>query len=263
MTLVRIAAVTGVVRSMFLTGLALCAAAPARTATEEIPLFSAVFGVEWHGITAGYSTLTLKSTGLDTYLYSSTIKARGIFVIAFPDAIGQQSTFRVIDGHVAPLTYQEDNGPKKRADDVKLEFDWDAKQVRGMAGSKKVEQPLETGTLDPLSVQIELMKDLVAGEPPKSFLLFDKHEATRYDYTRERTETLQTDLGRLETVVYRSDRPGSNRVTHLWLAPSLGYIPVRGERWSKGSIDFSLTIRKLTRGTATPSAPAPPPATSP
>jgi hypothetical protein len=95
-------------------------------------------------------------------------------------------------------------------------------------------------------VQIEQMRQQQAGLAPTQFKLFDKNEAKDYFYTRERTEVLNTPLGALETVVYRSDRPGSDRVTRLWLAPKLNYMPLQANRSRNGSVDLSMRITGVT-----------------
>ena len=57
---------------------------------------------------------------------------------------------------------------------------------------------------------------------------------------------LTTPLGQLETVVYRSDRPDSDRVTRLWLAPKLNYMPLQANRSRKGDVDLSMRITGVT-----------------
>jgi hypothetical protein len=47
-------------------------------------------------------------------------------------------------------------------------------------------------------------------------------------------------------VVYRSDRPGSDRVTRLWLAPGLNYMPLQANRSRNGSVDLSMRITAVT-----------------
>ena len=207
--------------------------------------FTAVYRLDWHGITAGFTTVTLSQPTPGTYTYSTVNRPRGILRLAFPDDIIEKSVFRVNDGHVEPLTYQETNPGKDK--DVSLHFDWTAGRATGDAAGKSVDQPLEPGTQDPLSVQVELMRDLLAGQAPAHFLLFDHDIAKEYQYTREGTETVDTPLGRLDTVIYRSDRPDSDRVMRLWLAPSLGYLPVQGVRRRKGKVEFELYIRELKR----------------
>jgi hypothetical protein len=232
--------------------LAMCATLPAaaldglQAAGPAPQPFTAVYALQWHGFTAGYSTLSLSAPTPGQYVYSSVNRARGIFRLAFPDPISERSTFRIADGRVQPLEYREDDGPSRHDQNVALQFDWNDKTVHGNAGARSVRQRLETGTQDPLSVQIALMRELTAGKSPTHFLLFDKTEAAVYHYTLEGRVALDTALGRLETVVYRSDRPDSDRVTRFWLAPTLGYLPVRAERKRRGRTEFELRIRNLT-----------------
>ncbi len=208
--------------------------------------FVATYQVAWHGITAGDSALTLATPTSGTYRYSSNIRAHGIFRLVFPDALVQSSTFTLVDGHVVPLHYQESGQARDHSDDVDLTFDRASQRVHGTSETHAVDQSFDPGIQDPMSVQIELMQQLQAGLAPTQFKLFDKDQAKEYFYTRERTEVLTTPLGALETIVYRSDRPGSDRVTRLWLAPTLNYLPLRAERARKGSVDLSMRITALT-----------------
>lgn len=209
--------------------------------------FSAKFAIEWKGITAGYSTFELTRTGANAFTYRSRQMARGIFRLAFPDAINQASNFSLVDGEVRPMSYhaaEDERGADKTVD---LKFDWQARRVSGVSQSKPVDLPLENGTQDGMSVQIELMRELSAGRSPKGFWLIDNDEIKEYKYVREGSETLDTPIGKLETVRYRSEHEGSPRVTRLWLAQSLGYLPVRAERSRGSSVDFSLEILELKR----------------
>ena len=207
--------------------------------------FVAKFAIEWHGITAGYTTLELTRTAPNTFTYKSSNVARGIFKLAFPDVISQTSTFTVVNGEVVPATYHADDGAPDSDKAVTLRFDWQTRRVSGIAEKKPVDLPLQSGTQDTLSVQIELMIEVAAGRSPKSFWLIDNDEIKEYKYTREGTETLDTPLGKLDTVRYRSEHAGSDRVTRLWLASSLGYLPIRAERSRAGKVDFGLEIREL------------------
>jgi Protein of unknown function (DUF3108) len=216
--------------------------------------FVATYQVAWHGITAGESVLTLSTGTSDTFTYSSNIKAHGIFRLVFPDALIQSSTFTLSDGHVVPVQYQESGQARDHSEDVNLIFDRGSGRVHGTAETHPVDQPLDGGIQDPMSVQIELMRQLQAGLAPTQFKLFDKDQAKEYFYTRERSEVLMTPLGELETVVYRSDRPGSDRTTRLWLAPKLNYLPLQAARSRKGSVDLSMRIVSVNYPTPTVTA---------
>jgi hypothetical protein len=236
-------------RNMIGRAIALLALAPWAASADgdagEPAGFVAKFAIEWHGITAGYTTLELTRTAPDTYTYKSSNVARGIFRLAFPDVISQTSTFTLVNGEVRPVTYHADDGAPDSDKAVTLRFDWQTHRVSGIAEKKPVDLALQNGTQDTLSVQIELMNEVAAGRSPKSFWLIDNDEIKEYKYTREGTETLDTPLGKLDTVRYRSEHAGSDRVTRLWLASALRYMPVRAERSRAGKVDFGLVIREL------------------
>jgi len=228
---------------------ALLALAAGAAAAQEAPApFVAKFAIEWKGITAGYTQLELTSPAPNAYIYKSRNLARGIFRLVFPDAISQISNFSIVDGAVQPKNYHADDGARDSGKSVDLKFDWQAGRVTGVSEKKPVDIALEPGTQDSLSVQIELMRELAAGRAPKSFWLIDNDEIKEYRYVREGTVSLDTPLGRREAVIYRSEHTGSDRVTRLWLAPSLGYLPIRAERSRAGKIDFALSIRELKTG---------------
>src|SRR5665213_386578 len=121
---------------------------------QDAPLpsaFVAKFAIEWHGITAGYSQLELTRSAPNTYTYRSRNLARGIFRLAFPDAISQVSEFVLVEGEVRPSSYHADDGSRDSGKSVDLKFDWQARRATGSAANKSVDIALASGTQDPLS----------------------------------------------------------------------------------------------------------------
>jgi hypothetical protein len=209
--------------------------------------FSAIYDLEWRGVGAGSSTLDLVRLGGNEYTFRSSNVARGFFRFAFPNPITQTTRFVVEDGVVRPMAYRADDGSSKTDRDIDLKFDWKSMRATGTTENKPVDAELRPGTQDGLSVQISLMVALAAGQSPDHFLLFDKTETKDYRYTREGNATLDTPAGKLETVVFRSDREGSSRVTRMWLTPSLGYLPAQAEQLRNGRREFMLRLRSVSR----------------
>jgi len=245
--LVRIKSVRATLVTMaFAGGMTAVGAEAGAAEVQTLEPFVATYAVEWKGMTAGTSSLELVRDNASGYVYHSKNQARGVFRVAFPDAITQSSSFDISkSGEVKPRKYESDDGSNKTDKDVSLTFDWNAMRARGTAENKPVDTPLKPGTQDALSVQIQLMIELAAGRSPTTFWLIDKNEAKEYQYTRERTESLDTPLGKLDTVVYRSQRVSSDRSMRFWLAPSLGFVPVKAERRRGDKLDFALKIKEL------------------
>ncbi len=218
-------------------------ALPAHPGEAPTP-FVATYSVAWHGSGAGTSTLGLERTAAaDEYLYTSTIRAGGLFRLVFPHPVRQSSRFRVAGGQVIPLAFESSGAGQN----VMVQFDWQINRVTGTAKGKLLDRALHEGTQDPLSVQIALMLALEAGQAPDSFWMLDTDEVARFEYVRRGTATLDTPLGKLPTVLYTSHAHGSDRTTWLWLAPSLDYMPARAEQRIKGDTQLTLKIRTFTR----------------
>jgi hypothetical protein len=214
----------------------------------EVPQpFTAIYAIEWRGMGAGTSTIELTKTAPNSFRYQSRNAARGIFRVALPGTIMQTSDLSIVGAEVKPLSFTAEDGSSDTARDVNLKFDWEARRVTGTAENEPVDVPIEPGVQDPGSVQIALMRELAAGRSPTSFMMIDKNEVKEYQYKREGDETVDTALGKIDTVIYTSQRTGSTRLTRLWIAPSLGYVPVRGEQMRKGKREFTLQIRSLKR----------------
>jgi hypothetical protein len=223
--------------------------APAAASPHSCPQpFKITLDVEWRGMAAGTSTLELTRESPTEYTYRSSNTARGLFRLAIPDTITQVSHIAMVEGKVRPSSYVGDDGSSSTEKDVKLNFDWAAMRVTGVAEDKPVDAALTPGVQDSLSVQVALMCALAAGQSPKSFQLIDKDEVKEYQYTHERDEKLDTPAGKLDTVVYTSQKKGSKRLTRLWIAPSLGFLPVRAEQVNKGKRELQLQLKAVERG---------------
>lgn len=233
-----------------------CAAAPAQSsatagtaeaaATALVP-FEATYTVTWKGMNAGNAVLNLRATGDETYTYTSRNLARGVFRIALPDAITQSSEFRVQAGRIVPLRYRGDDGSSDTDRDVALDFDWQSERVTGTAEDEPVNLPLSPGVQDVMSVQIAQMRAVAMSELPTSFKLADKDEIKEYEFVRDGAERVKTAVGEVDTLICVSRRPGSSRATRLWIAPSLGYLPVRAERRKADRLEFAMELEKLIR----------------
>lgn len=215
--------------------------------TAELAPFTANFEVVFRGLNAGTSSLELSRENGGAWRYVSRNQARGLFRLALPGEIRQVSLFTLTDGRVRPLRYTADDGTDSTDRDIDLNFDWTAGRVRGTAEKNRVDLPIQYGLQDGMSVQVALMQALAQGESPRGFKLIDKDEIKEYVYAAENPVRLRTTLGELDTVVWSSHRPNSNRVTRVWYAPSLGFLPVQAERRKGDKLEWSMRLKTYRR----------------
>jgi Protein of unknown function (DUF3108) len=237
------------IRAVTASLLAVLAAQPAlseeqKSADAGIAPFSAHYLADWKSINVGTSDLELKhGSEPGHYVYTWTITARGIFRIAYSDALTQTSWFNIVDDHVRPLKYQGVQGSSR----LTLDFDWQNARAKGVADNKPIDLVLKEGTQDVMSIQVEVMLDLKNGRLPPTFQIIEKDESKDFVYTQEGSAKLRTDIGLLDTLIVSSHRTGSNRILRMWFAPALGFVPVQAERTRDGKLEFAMRIKTLQR----------------
>jgi hypothetical protein len=224
-----------------LAALTACAAARA----DELKPYQASYRGIWHGMTVAVSDLKLEHTG-DTWTYSSSSTPRGIGRLAagvFPPR--QVSVVRVSSTGVEPLSYKSAGGESSKS--IDLTYDWAAHRVTGSYEGAQVEQPLTAGVQDDGSVQLALTVELLAGRTPASFRIVDGNGTRQYQFARDGEATLQTPMGAIPTVIYRSQKANSPRITRFWCAPDHGYIPLKVEQTRGEDVQWTLEIESLRR----------------
>ena len=228
------------------------AAVPAVTAavtaadTDQLKPYQATYHGIWHGMTVAVSHLRLDQAG-DTWTYSSRSEPRGVGRLAagvFPPL--QVSVVRVSGSEVQPQSYKSTGG--SQAKNTELSYDWQAKRVTGVYEGTPVDLPLTPQTQDEASVQLALMAALLAGHPPSRFQLIDKNTVREYQFAPDGEATLQTPMGAIRTVIYRSQKVNSPRVTRFWCAPDRGYIPLKVQQTIGDDVQWTLQVERLTRG---------------
>jgi hypothetical protein len=213
---------------------------------DDLKPFEATYDWMWHGMTVAVSTQQLEHQQGDQWVYKSKSEPRGIGRV-FSERPTLESVLQVTESGVRPLNYKADDGTSATQRDANVQFDWEHHRAGGVNEDAKVDMPIAQGIQDDQSVQIALMVELLRGHTPDKFSLLSGSSVREYRYSREGEETLTTPVGTLQTVIYRSEKQNSPRVTRFWCAPSLGYIPLRVQQKRKDDVEWTMQIQKLKR----------------
>jgi len=230
---------------VFMAVVLLASAGVASADPIDLKPFRATYIAEWKGITAAGSTVELKNVSSNIYTYSSVNSARGLFRMAFPDSLSQTSTFKIEGGHVVPMLFQ---GSDEKERPINLTFDWQKKRVTGVAKERSVDLALPDGAQDAMSMQIASMRDLASGALKSTMWMIDSTKLKDYELHLEGNGRITTELGELDTVIYSSRRTGdAESLTRTWVAPALGYLPVKAERIKGKKVLITLLIQTVDR----------------
>jgi Protein of unknown function (DUF3108) len=229
-------------RGAFATVLLLAATA---AAADGLRPFTATYTWIWSGMTVAVTTVKLEQSG-ETWTYTTHSEPRGIGKM-MPQRPKTVSVVRITDDGVQPLSYQGDDGTSSDKRSIDVRYDWDHHRVTGTYEQTKVDLPLTAEVQDDSSIQLALMVALLRGKIPDRLELLDKNSVREYHYQRARSETLQTAIGPIATVVYTSQKAFSPRVNSYWCAPERGFIPVRVQQKKGDEVEWTLEVQSLQR----------------
>lgn len=199
----------------------------------------------WKGAPVAYSRLDLTHQQDDLWVYSSSSEPRGLGHL-YPMRPKLESTMRITSSLVQPLHLKVTGGGTRH--DADVQFDWSTGRATGMYEGKTIDLAVTPGVQDDLSVQIAMIHQLVLGQTPEVLREIDKNGIREYLYKRVGAETLDTAIGRIDTIIYSTEHPGSPRITRYWCAPAQGFIPLKVQQTMRGNVEWTMQIESLKRG---------------
>jgi hypothetical protein len=220
----------------------------APAAAEQLPLvpFSARYELARDGLPIGETRVELQLLGDGGYLYRAHTEPGPLLSLFREDLILEESRGRLVEGRPQPdrYSYRRDGPGVRRS--LELRFDWDRGRVRISDGSSHWYLEVAPGTLDKLVQQLVFSRDLAAGERAPSYRVADGGTAKEYAYRILGREPVTTPLGRFDTLKAERRKDQGPADYTLWLAPELGYRPVRILRQHHGT-DYRMELIALER----------------
>jgi hypothetical protein len=214
----------------------------------QLEPYTARYQVSYRGIAGGYVESSLRPAApAGTWQYATRAFPNFLGRMAISAAAHEHSTMQISADGVRPLEFEFNDGSAEDAKDIRVQFDWSAGLVRGVADGKPFEYEVEPGTQDTASVQAAMIVELLAGRAPEGFPILTGGHLRQYRYWSEGPAKVTTPAGQYETVVWVSQREGSSRMQRVWHAPELGYVPVQAIQYRKGKPELAMKLASLMR----------------
>ena len=207
--------------------------------------YTARYNVKFRGLSGGDIVFTLKRQGSNQFVFTSRLLPNFLGGLFTSDQAADTSNFLFEDGMLKPLQFISEDGSKNTEKDIRYQFDWINAQVKGHAKDQDFTLTVPRGVQDRLSIQLSASLALQANKEPGTLIMLEKDELQEYSITRQGSERITSEAGVFDTVVLKSERSGSDRITRYWYAKELGYIPVRAERTTKDKTDIVMEMKSI------------------
>jgi hypothetical protein len=218
---------------------------PAGLSAMEIEDFVAQYVLQHGDMQIGKRTLELSSSENGNRTLRSTARTTGIAAWFLKDNIDEYSLWKSGNGGVIPLLYEYDHKGGRKDRHVKIKFDWQNKQAINIIQDDPWKMDIPLGTQDKLVYMISLMRDLSAGHKQIVYPIADGGRLKEYDFRIIKEETLDTAMGKIETVKLRRIRQKKKRETYIWCARNYSYLPVRIQQIKKGDTAYDMIIESI------------------
>lgn len=189
------------------------------------------------------STSLVASEGGYTAIH--IIKPTGMSRLISRGTMDVTSNFTVADDGVRPISFHS-NDTIRDDPPVDLSFDWENDQAFGRIGEEAASIPLDGIAHDSVSIQYQLMHDLLTGGAAEQYTLFDIDELKVATIANVGSQRVKTKAGTYDAVGITHQKEGSSRITTLWCVEELGYLPVIIEQRRKGKLNFKATLLRYT-----------------
>lgn len=215
-------------------------APPLVPAVETLTPHKAQYKVKISVLT-GRLTTELRTT--DTgYSADHRVEPTGLTNLLTNGEIHETSEFSYSDDGMLPVHYTSVDTITKDKTRANLRFDWTTGEMAGEINGEAVQQLLDRFIHDRVSIQYELMHDLMSGEAAGEYLLFDIDELKPLLVRHVGQKRVRVPAGSYDVVGISHQGQGSSRVTTLWCAKELDYLPVLIEQHRKGKLNFRAKL---------------------
>jgi len=176
------------------------------------------------------------------YTATHVIRPTGMSRIFSKGTIAETSSFLPAVAGVRPDKYWSDNSLSRDKSRVEIQFNWETGVASGTANNEAVLFTMDAIAHDRVSIQYELMYDLLNGEPGNQYTLFDLDRLKTINVRNIGHKTVKVPAGKFEAVGIQHQAENSKRITTLWCVEELGYLPVIIEQHRLGKLRMRAAL---------------------
>ena len=209
------------------------------------PQFTAEYNLYNRGVKVAEMRRVMETGADGNHVFRSSTHTTGLFSLVRKDKIEEESRWNVADGILRSLAYTYTRSGKKDRN-VAVRFDWDTRRIINNINGESWRMPAVPQVVDKLLYQFALMTDLRAGGKDLKYTVADGGKIKIYEIEPLGEESIKTPMGQFQSMKFRHQKLGDDRITTLWCAPRFQYLPVQVEYQEKDGSKVLVVLRSVT-----------------
>ena len=181
------------------------------------------------------------------YEANHRIRPTGLARMVSSGSIEEFSSFQNTANGIVPIHYVSNDSLTRDKTQADVYFNYETSGIMGgLSGTvngEPVENILDDFAHDRVSIQYQLMSDLMGDRLAETYVLFDIDEIKILNVSVIGTREIRVPAGEFTAVGVQHQAEGSSRVTTLWCVEELDFLPVLIEQHRHGERRMSAQLR--------------------
>lgn len=178
----------------------------------------------------------------DGYVATHTVQPTGMSRMLAAGQIEETAHFARMPSGIRPMTFETNDTLTRDRTRASVLFDWESGEATGTVNDKEFHAVISDPAFDRVSIQYELMSDLLEDKPSAEYKLLDIDELKTVQVSSIGSKTVRVPAGEFEAVGVQHQVIGSKRITTMWCVAELDYLPVIIEQHRKGKLRMRAVL---------------------
>ena len=194
-------------------------------------------------VLGGELTTELRATE-SGYVATHIVRPTGITKIVANGSIEETSEFEISADGVRPIHYLSVDALSRDKQRAEVDFNWNTSTVSGTIDDEVIDMALDGRAHDRVSIQYELMRNLMNGKLGSRYTLYDIDELKIINVKNIGHRQISVPAGKFDAIGIQHQTENSSRVTTLWCVQELDYLPVLIEQHRDGKLRVRASLKK-------------------
>ncbi|MDE0743442.1 MAG: DUF3108 domain-containing protein [Woeseiaceae bacterium] len=207
----------------------------------ELKPHEANYDVSIKGFTGELKT-SLRNTDAFKYHAEDKIKTTGLAGIFLKGAVISTAEFFIQNDKLKPHHFYSKDTISKEKKELTLNFDWTLNQVSIKENDLDSAMPINDSIKDRITLKYALMTDLINNRLSSQYSLYEGDKIKKIETTNLGFKIITLDHGEYRAVGIRNQALGSSKLSILWCAEELGFLPVLIEQYRNNKLWMSASL---------------------
>ncbi len=212
----------------------------------QIKSYHASYQLYWNGLAVGLSDHIVKELGAN-HFWAQSHSFPKLSFLPFEDF--EQGEFIQHNKEFRPIHYIYRSRSNRKRLEGKLTFDWQhLKVIKESKEEPEAEALIPLDAKDKITFFFQLRETLRAGGKEFQYTIIEPKKVSHWHMEIIGEETLQTPLGKFNTIKLENRLDKGDRITQFWVAKELDYILVKLVQYQKGKKRAEAMIKEIDLG---------------